>query len=125
MLVTRRDIDPAALLSTHARELASAEAALDLLRHRGRLRFFPGVADVTRTATLIGARLPEERCETIAAADALLKRRFNLLGYHSLWFGDPIDWHLDPVSSRRFFFQAEDGIRVGTVTGVQTCALPI
>src|SRR5689334_17368600 len=25
----------------------------------------------------------------------------------------------------RFFFQAEDGIRDGTVTGVQTCALPI
>src|SRR5689334_23773819 len=24
-----------------------------------------------------------------------------------------------------FFFRAEDGIRVGTVTGVQTCALPI
>src|SRR6267143_5510536 len=24
-----------------------------------------------------------------------------------------------------FFFQAEDGIRGGTVTGVQTCALPI
>src|SRR5689334_25212433 len=24
-----------------------------------------------------------------------------------------------------FFFQAEDGIRNGTVTGVQTCALPI
>src|SRR5689334_25415926 len=27
--------------------------------------------------------------------------------------------------SRCFFFQAEDGIRDGTVTGVQTCALPI
>src|SRR5439155_17948461 len=27
------------------------------------------------------------------------------------------DWH--------FFFQAEDGIRDGHVTGVQTCALPI
>src|SRR5437016_6970089 len=25
----------------------------------------------------------------------------------------------------RFFFQAEDGIRDGSVTGVQTCALPI
>src|SRR5690625_5754279 len=25
----------------------------------------------------------------------------------------------------RFFFQAEDGIRDGHVTGVQTCALPI
>src|SRR5689334_24903336 len=28
-------------------------------------------------------------------------------------------------SSAFFFFQAEDGIRDGTVTGVQTCALPI
>src|SRR5215213_9943501 len=26
---------------------------------------------------------------------------------------------------RYFFFQAEDGIRVWSVTGVQTCALPI
>src|SRR2546427_7967646 len=26
---------------------------------------------------------------------------------------------------RLFFFQAEDGIRILTVTGVQTCALPI
>src|SRR5207245_7013022 len=26
---------------------------------------------------------------------------------------------------RAFFFQAEDGIRYATVTGVQTCALPI
>src|SRR2546430_2702914 len=30
-----------------------------------------------------------------------------------------------PVLSRVFFFQAEDGIRDLTVTGVQTCALPI
>src|SRR5207245_7374597 len=28
-------------------------------------------------------------------------------------------------SSTTFFFQAEDGIRDATVTGVQTCALPI
>src|SRR5207253_5579947 len=28
-------------------------------------------------------------------------------------------------SNPRFFFQAEDGIRDGHVTGVQTCALPI
>src|SRR6267143_6792398 len=30
-----------------------------------------------------------------------------------------------PTTSVFFFFQAEDGIRDGTVTGVQTCALPI
>src|SRR5690348_17667865 len=29
------------------------------------------------------------------------------------------------VSMSGFFFQAEDGIRDGRVTGVQTCALPI
>src|SRR5689334_23899557 len=29
------------------------------------------------------------------------------------------------VAARSFFLQAEDGIRDGTVTGVQTCALPI
>src|SRR6516164_7064796 len=31
----------------------------------------------------------------------------------------------DAAASDFFFFQAEDGIRDGTVTGVQTCALPI
>src|SRR5690606_40422745 len=30
-----------------------------------------------------------------------------------------------PLKLHRFFFQAEDGIRVFHVTGVQTCALPI
>src|SRR5690348_18306673 len=29
------------------------------------------------------------------------------------------------MAARIFFFQAEDGIRDGRVTGVQTCALPI
>src|SRR5690348_8262178 len=29
------------------------------------------------------------------------------------------------LHAAHFFFQAEDGIRVGRVTGVQTCALPI
>src|SRR5690348_18508551 len=38
-----------------------------------------------------------------------------------------INWRYDDYQSRIifFFFQAEDGIRDGRVTGVQTCALPI
>src|SRR5207248_3550311 len=32
---------------------------------------------------------------------------------------------LSPTQSGLVFFQAEDGIRYRTVTGVQTCALPI
>src|SRR5207248_6681478 len=33
--------------------------------------------------------------------------------------------HMTYLSTAVFFFQAEDGIRDRTVTGVQTCALPI
>src|SRR5439155_12761234 len=36
-----------------------------------------------------------------------------------------IGFFLSPVRFFFFFFQAEDGIRDGHVTGVQTCALPI
>src|SRR2546430_9356668 len=34
-------------------------------------------------------------------------------------------WHKAALDGKVFFFQAEDGIRDLTVTGVQTCALPI
>src|SRR5689334_24184888 len=45
-------------------------------------------------------------------------RRLLLVGVGSvIWF--------DCILFFFFFFQAEDGIRDGTVTGVQTCALPI
>src|SRR5690348_14577 len=39
------------------------------------------------------------------------------------WVGDCTNWF--PKNLIFFFFQAEDGIRDGRVTGVQTCALPI
>jgi hypothetical protein len=50
---------------------------------------------------VLRARFPSERDRIIAAADDALAGRFDLLGYRGLSFGDPIDWHLDPVSSRR------------------------
>src|SRR5438309_8871601 len=43
--------------------------------------------------------------------------------YH-LWKSGQFDFAVTNVTNY-FFFQAEDGIRDGTVTGVQTCALPI
>src|SRR2546430_7711304 len=39
------------------------------------------------------------------------------------WTGE-VDW-VESFFLFHFFFQAEDGIRDLTVTGVQTCALPI
>src|SRR2546430_13297094 len=38
---------------------------------------------------------------------------------------ESIYYYCDSMSMLFFFFQAEDGIRDLTVTGVQTCALPI
>src|SRR5690625_5331901 len=45
-------------------------------------------------------------------------------GYESSGPSD-LCYVLSSIYSSIFFFQAEDGIRDGHVTGVQTCALPI
>lgn len=63
-------------------------------------RFFEGAAHAEATVRLI-ERIPGSRERIIAAADAILGGRFDLLGYRGLDFGDPVDWHLDPVSKRR------------------------
>jgi hypothetical protein len=39
--------------------------------------------------------------QMIVEAERLCEHRFTLLGHHELMFGDPLDWHLDPISGRR------------------------
>jgi hypothetical protein len=63
-------------------------------------RFFAGPSD-PRVPALIHERLPDSVRRIVAAADRALQKRFDLLGYRDLSFGDPIDWHLDPVAKRR------------------------
>lgn len=63
-------------------------------------RFFAGATDAGLPALLAG-HVPEAGPETIGAAERVLAGRFDLLGYRGLSFGDPIDWHLDPLSRRR------------------------
>jgi uncharacterized heparinase superfamily protein len=91
---------PDSLLRKHAPELAQPEAAIRILREAAPRRFFAGAGNPATTAALT-ARLPEYRRDLLAHADELLKRHFDLLTYRTLWFGDPIDWHLDPLRSRR------------------------
>ena len=62
--------------------------------------FFPGALD-GETPSFLRALDPRIVERTTAAADAIREGRFDLLGYRSLSFGDPIDWHLDPISGRR------------------------
>jgi uncharacterized heparinase superfamily protein len=59
-------------------------------------RFFAGPA-----AAAAPALPPAAAAETVAGAERLLGKRFDLLGYRDLSFGDPIDWHADPVAGRR------------------------
>src|SRR2546430_6248807 len=54
----------------------------------------------------------------------LLSNKELLLGVKIKGGPEPLAWG-PSVPCRFFFFQAEDGIRDLTVTGVQTCALPI
>jgi len=91
---------PEALLRKHAPDLADPDAALRILREIVPRRFFAGVAHAETGAALAG-RLPEYRDALASGADRLLKRQFDLLGYRTLWFGEPIDWHLDPLCGRR------------------------
>ena len=63
-------------------------------------RFFPGPL-AEGTAAALDRYAPGARARVLAAAETLLDGRFDLLGYRGLTFGDPLEWHLDPVSGRR------------------------
>src|SRR2546430_13432992 len=57
--------------------------------------------------------------------DLALIRCYVIRVYYQLPGGATDGFHSRCASPCGFFFQAEDGIRDLTVTGVQTCALPI
>ena len=63
--------------------------------------FFTGVRDGSSADEFRKERWSRERGQLVAAADAVVDGRFDLLGHDGLNFGSPIDWHLDPVSNRR------------------------
>src|SRR5262249_27677010 len=73
----------------------AAALLLESFRAAAPARFFESVANDREAPTRLGAN------EVLARASALCRGRFDLLGYRDLSFGDPVDWHLDPVSGRR------------------------
>jgi Heparinase II/III-like protein/Heparinase II/III N-terminus len=76
------------------RQLGRAESA----RRRG--RFFFGPEDVSRIAAAIWERSPDAAQQVVHSAKKICRHRFDLLGYQDLDFGDPINWHLDPISGK-------------------------
>lgn len=93
---------PALFDRTQANKRDEAERLLfDCFRESASERFFAGVTSAASLAEL-ELRAPGERARLITLADDIMRHgRFNLLGYKQLCFGNPIDWHFDPVSGRR------------------------
>jgi hypothetical protein len=60
--------------------------------------FFTSLSDRHRTVAVVRDFAPESARRVIDCADRLLEGRFDLLGYTDLSFGNPVQWHVDPVS---------------------------
>ena len=76
------------------------EELLERFRETTSSRFFEG-ALAPSTRFFLARRMPEARTRVLASALQLWRRRFDLLGYRDLFFGDPVEWNLDPISGRR------------------------
>jgi hypothetical protein len=61
-------------------------------------RLWPGLADRDATVAALHRRWPSAEGRIVDKADAVRAGRFSILGYPDLSFGDPIDWHRDPVA---------------------------
>lgn len=92
----------------------AAERLLAHFRTRRAPLFFPSFDDAAATRATLARRFAldtgaPETVEPLAAhaasvverAERIVEGRFDLLGFRDLSFGNPIDWHLEPVAARR------------------------
>jgi hypothetical protein len=83
------------------RELWSAQELLEHFRSRSAPKFFPGVDKQNATVEQLRARWPEGEREILERANRIMQGQFDLLGFRGLSFGQPIDWHLEPIAGKR------------------------
>jgi uncharacterized heparinase superfamily protein len=96
-----RRISPA---SRNGSAEGTAELILERIRAESkspRQTFFPALACRDEIVDLMQRRFPDERLALIEKADRARDGRFDLLGIEQVSFGNPIDWHLEPVSGKR------------------------
>ena len=64
--------------------------------------FFPSFRQKTLTLDAFKTQFGAESAEKIIAkAGKIVAGKFDLLGYESLDFGSPVDWHYEPISGKR------------------------
>jgi len=64
-------------------------------------RFFGGFHDLEKSVCEIKLRWPDTAQRIVEQADRICEGKFDLLGFRNLSFGDPIDWHFEPISGKR------------------------
>jgi len=74
---------------------------LGLFRSRTTPKFFDSFNDRETTIRGMRDRWPQSESQLVERADAIVDGKFDLLGFRSISFGDPIDWHLEPISGKR------------------------
>jgi hypothetical protein len=64
-------------------------------------RFFFSLESAELVLKTIRQRLPQQAERIIHEANKICRHRFDLLGFEDLDFGNPINWHLDPVHGKQ------------------------
>lgn len=81
--------------------LKSTSDLLNHFRARTSPKFFASFTDPQATINELRRRWPDAEKEIVELADRLVAGHFDLLGFRNLSFGNPIDWHLEPVAGKR------------------------
>lgn len=80
---------------------STAPEFLNHFRERTSPRFFPAFDDPAKTVHEFKCRWPGAIEEIVRQADRIAKGQFDLLGLRQLNFGNPIDWHREPLAGKR------------------------
>jgi heparinase II/III-like protein len=81
--------------------LKSTSDLLSHFRERTSPKFFASFTDPQATINELKRRWPDAEKEIVERADRIVAGHFDLLGFRNLSFGNPIDWHLEPIAGKR------------------------
>src|SRR5688572_27023275 len=99
-LVKLPDDNAFSSLLTPAKALA-ANDLLESFRSRSDPTFFASFKAPEKTATALKSRCPNTAQRLIEKASRICEGKFDLLGFTNLNFGNPIDWHFEPISGKQ------------------------
>ena len=74
---------------------------LEMFRKRSEPKFFAAFTNREATVQEFRRRLPDQETKVVERANSIVLGKFDLLGFHNLNFGKPIDWHLEPISGKQ------------------------